>query len=529
LASSEKLWLNRESGRDAAGREAMNGFLRRFSFFAAAGLAAASAFARPQQSASAESDLASPPAASVARIVPGRVFAFSVSTKSPEAKQLVESALDQYENALLDSSVESARRATEKDPHFALAYAVWSFAARRTQPNVAALGKAELLAAQAPADERLLVKFLTSVQHGDMLPAISSMNDLLARFPGDGHALYLTAEWLYFQQDYQRAVRIWEQLIKVDPNFAPAYNMLGYAMVESGEPDPQKALAYLNRYAELLPRQANPQDSLGEVSRYAGDDAASLVHYREALKITPTFVTSQIGLGDTYTLMGDFSRARAEYDKASAICTLDRDCLHIQFQKALVRFWEGNPGDGRSALGEVERKARSAKEPYSRFEAGEALAALAADPDEGLQKLRQLEETFGSPMEGMNEADRNTTLAAIWLDQARAEAERKNVAMAERAVGKLERLSEKSRDLVVQDRYESARGYVLFARQDYRGAAEQLSADPHSPVALKWLVTARQKSGDGRGSETARLRLKFLRAPTVEWYLASRSGGGSSD
>jgi tetratricopeptide (TPR) repeat protein len=512
----------------AAERGAMNGFLVKVSLFAAAGLAATSALARPQQSASAESDLAST-AANATRTAPGRVFAFAVSTKSPEAKRLVETALEQYENVLLDSSIESARRATEKDPHFALAYAVWSFAARRTQPNVAALRKAELLAVKAPADERLLVKFLTSVQNGDMLPAISSMNDLLARFPGDGHALYLTAEWLYFQQDYERSVRIWEQLIKVDPDFAPAYNMLGYAMVESGDPDPKRALAYLNRYAELQPRQANPQDSLGEVSRYAGDDAASLAHYREALKITPTFITSQIGLGDTYALMGDFSRARAEYDKASALCTLDRDCLHIQFQKALVRFWEGNPRDGRVALGEIEQKARDAKEPYSLFEAGEALAALAAGPEVGLQKLQRLEETFGGPMEGMNEADRNTTLAAIWRDQARAEAERNNLAMAERAVRKLEQLSEKSRDLVVQDCYESARGYVLFARRDYGGAAEQLAADPHSPVALKWLAQAREKSGDHRGSEAARVRLKFLRAPTVEWYLASRSGGGSSD
>jgi tetratricopeptide (TPR) repeat protein len=498
----------------------MNGLLK-LSFLAMTGLAAASAFAAPQQSASRD-DLPEAPAPNAPR--PLRVYAYAVSTRSAEATRLVETSLEQYENVLLDSSVDSARRAAEKDPQFALAYAVWSFAARRTQPNVAALRKAEALAAAAPADERLLVKFLTSVQHGDMLPAISSMNDLLARFPEEGHTLYLTAEWLYFQQDYERSVRTWEKLIRLDPGFAPAYNMLGYATVESGDPDPRKAVAYLNRYAELQPGHANPQDSLGEVSRYAGDDAASLQHYREALRITPTFITSQIGLGDTYTLMGDYARARAEYDKASAMCAIDRDCLHIQFQKALVWFWEGDRAAGRAALAEVERKAQAAKEPYSLFEAGAALAAL-SDGRQGFAKLAELEERFRRPFEGMSEADRNTSLAAIWRDQARREARRNRLAAAERAVAKLERLSKTSRDLVVQDSYESARGYLLFARRDYRSAAEQLSADPHSPVALKWLAAARERSGDRQGSDAAERRLRFLRAPTVEWYLATRPGG----
>ena len=120
---------------------------------------------------------------------------------------MLEAALDQYENVLLDNSVESARKATEKDPQFALAYAVWSFAARRNRPNPEAARKAELTGSKAPAEERLLVKFLTAVQKEEMLPAITAMNDLLARFPNDRHALYLTSEWLYFEQDYDRSMQ----------------------------------------------------------------------------------------------------------------------------------------------------------------------------------------------------------------------------------------------------------------------------------------------------------------------------------
>ena len=467
-------------------------------------------------------DDASSPTASVA--APARVFAFVVGSKSADARRLVESAVDQYENVWLDRSVESARQATEKDPQFALAYAVWSFAARRTQPDFEALRKAETLSASAPADEKLLVQFLTAVQKDDLLPAIVAMNELLSRFPNDSHALYLTAEWLYFQQDYDRSVQMWERLIQQDANFAPAYNMLGYARVEGNNPNPAKALAYLKKYAELQPHHANPEDSLGEVSRYAGNDQSSLLHYRAALQITPTFITSQIGLGDTYTLMGDYSAARAEYAKANTMASNDRDRLHIECQKALVFFWEGRASQGLRALNDVARKARLAKEPYSLFEAQEAQALLAATSRERLAKLAEMEAVFSAPVENMGDADRNPALAAIWRDQLRENAQQNKLDDAQIAVQKLEKLAAKSRDLIVQDCYESARGYVFLAQKKYQDAAAQLSADPHSPISVKWLAVAQEKADDWKGADAAKLHFKYLRAPTAEWYLATHSG-----
>src|SRR5260221_7159813 len=187
----------------------------------------ASTWALPQQSATVSdsatklsSESIKPPSSAL-----GHVFAFPVAAKSAEAQKLVELAIDQYENHLLDQSVQTAQAAAAKDPQFALAYAVWSYAARRNTPNADAARKAESLAANATAEEQMLVKFLTTVQKADLLPAITAMNDLLARFPTDRHALFLPSEWLYYQQDYDRSVRMLEQIVKLDPNFAPAFNM----------------------------------------------------------------------------------------------------------------------------------------------------------------------------------------------------------------------------------------------------------------------------------------------------------------
>jgi len=176
-----------------------------------------------------------------AHIAPAAVRDAAARDALEEARTLIETAIDQYENVLLDASIASSRKAAEKDPHSALAYAVWSFAARRGEPAPEALQRAKSLASRATPDERLLVDWMLDVQQGSMLPAIRTMNDLLSRFPKDKHILYLTSEWLYFQQDYDRSRKMMEKILELDPNFAPALNMLGYANIEAGEPNPDRA------------------------------------------------------------------------------------------------------------------------------------------------------------------------------------------------------------------------------------------------------------------------------------------------
>jgi tetratricopeptide (TPR) repeat protein len=151
---------------------------------------------------------------------------------------------------------------------------------------------------------------MTSISDRDLLPAISAMNDLLKRYPDNKHILYIVADWLYYLQDYDRSRQMLETIHRIDPDFPPALNLLGYACIQTGTPDPEKAIASLKRYAELLPNSPNPQDSLGEILRLSGDDEGSLEHYSAALNIDPTYISSHYGLGDTSALMGNYLRAR---------------------------------------------------------------------------------------------------------------------------------------------------------------------------------------------------------------------------
>jgi tetratricopeptide (TPR) repeat protein len=383
-----------------------------------------------------------------------------IATRSDDARKLLEKSIDQYENELLGMSVDNAHKAANKDSHFALAYAIWSYAASHTQPVPDALQKAKALAPRATPDEQLLVNWLVDVQQGDNLAAIGAMNDLLARFPTDKHVLYLTAEWLYFQQDYDRSRRMMEKIIEIDPNFPPALNM--------------------------------------------------------------------VGMGDTYALMGDYAHARAEYDKAVPMATNSRDRLHAQFQKALVYFWEGQPESGRKALASLADEAARQKDAYAQFEIGFGRADLAASVDEQLDQLRALEATVEKPVSGMSEPDRHLSWASVVREEARIAAQIGRSNVAQEAIFKLENSAALTRDLIVTNSYESARGFLLFAQGDFAGAADELASDPQSTLALQQLALAQEKLGNTAAAESTRTRLKYQRAPTVEWYLTTRSAPADS-
>jgi predicted Zn-dependent protease len=466
------------------------------------------------------------------RVAPAsqRLFGtFPIATNSLEARKFVELALDKYENALLEDAEVQAQHSVEKDPQFALGYAVLSYAARRGTPNADAQKRAKALLPRATPDEQLMVRFMTSAQDGDLLPAISAMNDLLKRFPKDKHVLYLTAEWLYYQQDYDRSRKMMEFAHEIDPDFPPVLNMLGYAYVETGDPQPAKAVACLKRYAEVFPGSPNPEDSLAEVLRYSGDDQGSLEHYTAALQLDPNFISSQIGLGDTSTLMGDYERARAEYDRAIKIAMDPRDRMHAEFQKAMVNFWEGRSEEGRKALEAVVAKAIEVKEPYAQFEASLTKAMLAANFHSELEQLDALADWLKAPTSGFGESDRSGARAALLRERVRVVSLNGQVDKTVDDVAQLEKFAALSRNLIVENDYECSRGYVLFAKGDFRGAAEELGVDIENPLVVRQFIQAQEKLGNTAAAEAARKRLNFLRAPTVQWYLVTHEAATASN
>src|SRR5271157_182398 len=287
----------------------------------------------------------------------GSTIALPVTTSSAKARELYEKGMADYENLYLERSNDDWRSAVKEDPSLAVAWAWIAFNSGNPEEVAAARAKAKELAPKMSPGEQLMIAWISKVQEGDYLGGITAMNDMIEMYPRDKDVLYLAGNWMLLENGDDQAQRLMEKLLALDKNFPPALNDLAY--VEARNRDFAKSLAAMDRYIALLPKEPNPQDSYGELLRMAGDFEGSLVHYHAALAIDPDFVTSQLGLGDTYALMGNQQQARVEYDKAIRLAHNEADRLTYSMQKAMTFVRDGNYAEADRAYLEIAETAHA--------------------------------------------------------------------------------------------------------------------------------------------------------------------------
>src|SRR5436309_1429108 len=235
----------------------------------------------------------------------------NVTTTSAEARTLFNDGWSKLQTFRFADALESWRKATQADPHLALAHVLIAYHTTNPAEQVLEQEKALESKAHAGREEELIVDWLANTVQSHWIPAIQAMNEALQEYPNDGGLAWLAGTWLEIQQQPARAIPLFEKSIHIDPKFPEPWNELAYCNARIRNFD--KAFEAMKRYTALLPNESNPQDSFAEISRMAGRYEDALVHYRASLKLDPKFTMSQVGIADTYALMGEESRARAEY------------------------------------------------------------------------------------------------------------------------------------------------------------------------------------------------------------------------
>ena len=153
---------------------------------------------------------------------------------------------------------------------------------------------------------------------------------------------------------------------------------------------------------------------------------------------------------------------------------------------------------------------------------------LAADAQSELEQLKSLSAFLANPLAGMNESDRGIARAAVLREHVRVLALHGKSEDAAQILSELESLATASRDQLIGGYFESARGYLLAAKGDFQGAAQGLSSDEHSPLALKQLAAVEEKLGNASAAEAARTCLKYHRSSEAEWFLATHNSTTSN-
>jgi tetratricopeptide (TPR) repeat protein len=439
-----------------------------------------------------------------------------VSTTSPKARELYEKGMADYENLYLERCNEEWRAAVKEDPNLAVAWAWIAFNSGNPQEVSQARAKAKELAPKTTAGEQLMVAWISKVEEGDFLGGITAMNDMLEMYPRDKHLLYLAGNWLMGENGNDQAKRLFEKALAIDKNFPAALNDLAY--VEARNREFAQAFAVMDRYVVLLPKEPNPQDSYGELLRMAGNFEGSLTHYRAALKIDPDFVTSQLGLGDTYALMGNQEQARVEYDKAIRFAHNEADRLTYSMQRAMTFVRDGNYAQADKDLQEIAETAHAKEQDLQEAQALRQMAEYQTDDNVAIKHLKLAEEALNH-RSTISASDRDEEMSRILRNRAVRAARAGNQPLADKSLQQLEALANGGRNRVIQSSWHGAAGSLLMDQKKYLEAIAHLEEDRDNPFTMELLVQAYYQTAQTDKLHEAEAQLRGTNLPTMEQAL----------
>jgi len=290
-----------------------------------------------------------------------------VTTASAEAKQQYIKGRALAENLRGHDSRQFLGQAAAKDPKFALAHYSLALSAPTAKDFFAHLKQAAALADKASNGERLMILGLQAGANADTKAQRDYYERLVVAYPRDERAHFLLGGAYFGQQAMPKAIQEYRKAVEVAPDYAPAYNLLGYAERQVGEFG--EAERAFKKYIELIPGDPNPYDSYAELLMKMARFDESIAMYQKALATDPNFAPSHIGIATNLMLQGNHDAARAETWKLHQAARNDGDRRGALFTAAVIYADEGK---FEQALGELKKE-------YAVAEKINDAAAMSAD------------------------------------------------------------------------------------------------------------------------------------------------------
>jgi hypothetical protein len=327
---------------------------------------------------------------------------------------------------------------------------------------------------------------------------------------------YLAGNWLMGENGDDQAEHFMLKALAIDKNFPAAVNDFAYVEARSRRFD--KAFAAMDRYLVLLPDEPNPEDSYGELKRMAGEFDSALQHYQAALKMDPDFVSAQLGLGDTYALMGNEEQARTEYEKAVRFAHNEADRLTYSMQRAMTYVRDGNFAEADKQFTEIALNAHAKAQGLQEAQAYRHKAEYQTDDNAALRELKFAEDALHH-QSTISHSDRDEETSRIWRVRIVRAAHAGNQALAEQTLKELESLANSSRNRIIQASYQGAAGTMLMDQKKCEQAIAHLEEDQDNPFTMELLVQAYYQTSQPEKLHEIEVKLRATNVPTMEQAL----------
>jgi tetratricopeptide (TPR) repeat protein len=274
-----------------------------------------------------------------------------ITTSSTEAKQEFLKGRQLADNLQLTNSLNHFDKAVVLDPDFASAYLARAAASGTAKEFFDYLHKAVAHADAASEGERMMILAAEAATSGNAVKQKECLEKAVQEYPADERAHLALGNYYFGQQRYRDAIDQYKRSIDLAPDYAGAYNILGYAYRQVEDyPEAEKVF---KRYTELIPNDPNPHDSYAELLMKMGKFDESIANYRKSLAIDPHFVASYAGLAMNYLQKGMPMEAEKALDQLGAKARNDGERRTAIFGRVVLY---ADAGKFDQALKELDRQ-----------------------------------------------------------------------------------------------------------------------------------------------------------------------------
>ncbi len=211
---------------------------------------------------------------------------------------------------------------------------------------------AAAMKAHPDAIDQARLEYLSATASNDTGARAKALDRMARLTPADSQVYSQLALLQSTQRKFQDAVRNYEAVTRLDPEDVQAWNQLGYAYAFAQ--NLAGARRALDRYRQLLPPQeANPLDSLGEVSFYSGDYAGAERYFLQAHEKNPAeFAGGElIKAAQARLMLGDLPGADVIFHRYLGLMQHSQGAL-AEYQQAQ---WEFLTGRRKAAMARLEK------------------------------------------------------------------------------------------------------------------------------------------------------------------------------
>jgi tetratricopeptide (TPR) repeat protein len=267
-----------------------------------------------------------------------------VTTGSLEAYNYFLRGREDYEKHYFDDAIKFLQKAIKIDSMFAsaflyLAYTYVNLGKSKTAGET--YEKAIQFSSGATEKERLYIiaAYADDIERNPE-KRYRTLVQLTRKYPKEKRAHAFLADYYKYKGSLQKAIEELHKALELDPDYGPALNEIAYRYKDIG--DYSKAIEYFIRYASVMPGDANPFDSMGDLYFEMGELDTAMAQYKKALFVKSDFHMSYGKIAFISALREDYPAAMACLENLLALTPASSIQASAYVQKAFYNYLLGN-------------------------------------------------------------------------------------------------------------------------------------------------------------------------------------------